>query len=224
MALRLLLFLWIAAALLAGFLWAPLASGLGETTRVLYFHIPSAWVMAVAFTWSCAHSVLYLARRKLEHDDQAAAAAELGILFCVAAAISGALWAKAKWGEYWNWDPRETTIFFLFLIYGAYLALRGAIEGEEKRARLAAVYSVIAFVTVPFLTFVVPRLYSSLHPSPIVPQRGEQDSIDPRIAVCFVAMLLGFTALFFWVTSLRVRLARLERRRERAAAAAGGTA
>ena len=213
MALRWLLALWIAAALLGGFLWAPLAEGLGETTRVLYFHIPSAWVMAVAFGWSFLHSVLYLARRRIGHDDQAAAAAELGILFCVAAAVSGAIWARAKWGTWWNWDPRETTIFFLFLIYAAYLALRGAVEGETRRARLSAVYSVIAFVTVPFLIFVVPRLYATLHPSPILPQRGDQGSIDPRIVVCFVAMLLGFTALFFWVTSLRVRLLRLERRR-----------
>jgi len=212
-ALRLLLFLWIAAALLGGFLWAPLVPELGETTRILYFHIPSAWLMAVAFGWSFLHSVLYLVRRRIEHDDQAGAAAELGILFCVGAAVSGALWARAKWGTYWNWDPRETTIFFLFLIYGAYLALRGAIEGEEKRARLAAVYSVMAFVTVPFLTFVVPRLYATLHPSPILPQQGERGSIDPRIVVCFTAMLAGFTALFFWVTSLRVKLVRLERRR-----------
>jgi heme exporter protein C len=210
---RILLFLWIAAALLGGFLWAPLVPELGETTRVLYFHIPCAWLMAVAFTWSCLHSVLYLVRRRVEHDDQAGAAAELGLLFCIGAAVSGALWAKAKWGTYWNWDPRETTIFFLFLIYGAYLALRSAIEGEGKRARLSAVYSVIAFVTVPFLIFVVPRLYATLHPSPILPQRGERGSIDPRIVVCFVAMLMGFTALFFWLVSLRVKILRFERRR-----------
>ncbi len=95
MALRVLLFLWIAAALLGGFLWAPLVPALGETTRVLYFHIPSAWIMAVAIVWSFAFSVLYLRRRRLEDDDQASVAAELGMLFCVAAAVSGALWARA---------------------------------------------------------------------------------------------------------------------------------
>jgi heme exporter protein C len=211
---RLLLFVWIAAALLGGFLWAPLVPALGDTTRILYFHIPCAWLIVVAFGWSFLHSVAFLVRRRLEHDDEAAAAAEVGILFCVGAAVSGALWAKAKWGTYWNWDPRETTIFFLFLIYGAYLALRSAIEGGEKRARLSAIYSVIAFVTVPFLIFVVPRLYATLHPSPILPQAGEKGAMDPRIVVCFTGMLVGFTGLFFWVTRLRVRLARLERRRE----------
>jgi heme exporter protein C len=210
--LRLLLFAWVAAALLGGFLWAPLVGDLGETTRVLYFHIPSAWITVLALGWSTLHSIQYLRTRRPGHDDQAAAAAELGVLFCIAAAVSGSLWARARWGSYWNWDPRETTIFFLFLIYAAYLALRSAIEGEEKRARLAAVYSVVAFVTVPFLVFVVPRLYATLHPSPILPQQGEGRAMDPRLRLCFLAMLAGFTALFFWILSLRVRLAGCERR------------
>jgi heme exporter protein C len=205
------LLVWIAAALVAGFLWAPLVPGLGETTRVLYFHIPAAWVTVLALAWSMVHSVLYLARRRLEHDDHAAAAAELGLVFCVVATVSGSMWAKAVWHSYWNWDPRETSIFFLLLIYGAYLALRGAIEGDERRARLAAVYSAIAFVTVPFLVFIVPRLYFTLHPDPVINDRGKID-MDPRIRMAFFSMLIGFTGLFFWVLDLRVRVARLARR------------
>ena len=205
------LFGWIAACLLAAFLWAPLVPTLGETTRVLYFHIPSAWVTVLALGWSMVHSVLYLRRRDLGHDHQAAAAAEIGLLFCIAATVSGSLWAKAMWGSYWNWDPRETSIFFLLLIYGAYLALRSAIEQEERRARLSAIYSASAFVAVPFLMFVVPRIYFTLHPDPIINPQGKLD-MDPRIRGVFFAMLAGFTALFFWVLSLRVRVARLERR------------
>ncbi len=213
MALRVLLFVWIAGALLAGFLWAPTVENLGETTRVLYFHIPSAWIAVLALAWSMLHSLLYLRTRRLEHDDQAAAAAELGILFCIGATASGSLWARAQWGSYWNWDPRETSIFFVLLIYGAYLALRSAVEGDERRARLAAIYSAIAFVAVPFLMFVVPRIYATLHPSPILPQQGEKTGMDPRIRWSFLAMLVGFTGLFFWMMSLRVRVTRAERRR-----------
>lgn len=213
-----LLFLWIAAWMVAAFTWAPLVPVLGETTRVLYFHIPAAWVTVVALGWSMVHSVLYLKRRRMEHDDHAAAAAELGLLFCVVATISGSLWAKAMWGSYWNWDPRETSIFFLLLIYFAYLALRGAIDEPVRRARLAAIYSAIAFVTVPFLIFVVPRLYFSLHPDPIINERGKVD-MDPRIRTAFLALLAGFTAVFFWLLSLRLRLARIERRRLEARAA-----
>jgi heme exporter protein C len=205
------LLVWIAAALVAGFLWAPLVPGLGETTRVLYFHIPAAWVTVLALAWSMVHSVLYLARRRLEHDDHAAAAAELGLVFCVVATVSGSMWAKAVWHSYWNWDPRETSIFFLLLIYGAYLALRGAIEGDERRARLAAIYSAIAFVTVPFLVFIVPRLYFTLHPDPVINDRGKID-MDHRIRMAFLSMLIGFTGVFFWVLDLRVRVARLARR------------
>ncbi len=208
---RLLLFAWIATVLVLGFTWAPLVPVLGTSTRVLYLHVPSAMVTFIALAWSMLHSALYLRRRQIGHDDQAAGAAELGILFCIVATVSGALWAKLQWGTYWNWDPRETSIFFLLLIYAAYLALRGAIEEEGRRARLSAAYSVVAFVTAPFLLFVVPRLYASLHPSPFLPSR-DKGSADPRIVVCFLAMVVGFTALFFWMLSVRVRLARLERR------------
>ena len=206
-----LLLAWIGGWIVAAFLWAPLVPVLGETTRVLYFHIPAAWVTVLALGWSMVNSLLYLRSRKLERDDHAAAAAEIGLRFCVVATISGSLWAKAMWGASWNWDPRETSIFFLMLIYAAYLALRSAIDEPVRRARLSAVYSAIAFVAVPFLIFVVPRVYFSLHPDPIINPRSKID-MDSRIRVVFFALLLGFSGLFFWVQSLRVRVARLERR------------
>ena len=205
-------FLWIAVTMTVALLFAPLVPVLHETTRVLYFHIPSAWVTVVALGWSMLQSALYLWKRDLRHDDQAAAAAELGLLFCIAATVSGSLWAKAMWGSYWNWDPRETSIFFILLLYGAYLALRGSIEGDEKRARLSAVYSLVAFVAVPPLMFIVPRIYSTLHPDPIINSSGKID-MDPLIRECFFSMLIGFTFLFAWLQSVRVRVARLERRR-----------
>ncbi|MEO5616637.1 MAG: cytochrome c biogenesis protein CcsA [Candidatus Eisenbacteria bacterium] len=215
MILRGLLLVWIAVCIVLGFTWAPLVPVLGETTRVLYFHIPSAWVTVVALGWSMVASVLYLRTRRLEFDDHAGTAAELGLLFCVGATISGSLWAKAMWGSYWNWDPRETSIFFLLLIYVAYLAVRGAIDEPGRRARLAAIYSVAAFVAVPFLMFVVPRLYDTLHPDPIINPRGKVD-MDARIRTVFTGMLLGFTALFYWLLSVRVRVTRIERRRDEA--------
>jgi len=210
---RILLFVWIATAMSVALLAAPLVPVLEQTTRVLYFHIPSAWLTVVALGWSMLHSVLYLARRDLRNDDHAATAAGLGLVFCISATVTGALWAKAMWGAYWNWDPRETSIFFILLIYSAYLALRGSIEGDEKRARLSAVYSVVAFVAVPFLVFVVPRMYDTLHPDPLINRRGKVD-MDPMITWCFMAMLVGFTGLFAWLQSLGVRVMRLERRRQ----------
>ena len=209
--LRWLLFLWIAVTMVVALLKAPLVPVLEETTRVIYFHIPCAWVTVVALGWSMLHSVLFLVRRDLKHDDQAAAAAELGLLFCVGATVTGALWAKSMWGAYWNWDPRETSIFFILLLYSAYLALRGSIEGDERRARLSAIYSVAAFVAVPFLVFVVPRMYDTLHPDPLINKRGKID-MDPLMVMCFVSMLTAFTVLFFWLQTIRVRVAGVERR------------
>ena len=208
---RLLIFLWIAITMVVALLVAPLVPVLRETTRVLYFHIPSAWVTVLALGWSMVNSVLYLLRRDLRNDDHAASAAELGLVFCVVATVTGSIWAKSMWGSWWNWDPRETSIFFVLLIYGAYLALRGSIEGDEKRARLSAIYSILAFVAVPPLIFVVPRIYSTLHPDPIINGSGKID-MDPMIRWCFFSMLLGFTFLFSWLQSLRVRVFRLERR------------
>src|SRR5262249_47627301 len=132
---RLLIFMWIATTMVVALLSAPLVPVLQETTRVLYFHIPSAWITVVALGWSMVNSLLYLVTRDLRRDDHAAAAAELGLVFCIVATVTGSIWAKSMWGSWWNWDPRETSIFFVLLIYGAYLALRGSIEGEEKRAR-----------------------------------------------------------------------------------------
>lgn len=215
MALRGLLLVWIAACIVLAFLWAPLVPVLGETTRVLYFHIPSAWVTVLALAWSMGASVRYLKSRDLRFDDHAGTAAELGLLFCIGATVTGALWAKAMWGAYWNWDPRETSIFFLLILYVAYLALRSTIEEPRKRARLSAIYSVAAFVAVPFLMFVVPRLYDTLHPDPIINARGKVD-MDPRIRIVFLSMLVGFTGLFYWLLSLRVRVLRIERGRDEA--------
>jgi len=208
---RLLIFLWIATTMVVALLAAPLVPVLQETTRVLYFHIPSAWVTVLALGWSMVNSILYLLRRDLRNDDHAASAAELGLVFCIVATVTGSIWAKSMWGSWWNWDPRETSIFFVLLIYGAYLALRGSIEGEEKRARLSAIYSILAFVAVPPLMFIVPRIYSTLHPDPIINGSGKID-MDPMIRWCFFSMLLGFTFLFSWLQSLRVRVFRLERR------------
>ena len=216
---RVLLFLWIAAWTVIALQWAPLVPGLEETTRVLYFHIPSAWISVLALAWSMGHSLAYLRRRRIEHDDHALAAAELGLVFCIGATISGSLWAKAVWHSYWNWDPRETSIFFVLLIYGAYLSLRSSIEGEERRARLSAIYSTAAFVTVPFLMFIVPRIYYSLHPDPLINTSGKIQ-MDPRIRISFLAMLVGFTGLFAWMLSLRVRVLGVARRLEAPAASA----
>jgi heme exporter protein C len=212
---KLLLFIWMSLVIVAGFLYAPLAEKLYEMTRIIYFHIPMAWVAVLAFLVSTVFSIRYLATRSWGDDVRAAISAQLGLLFAVLATVSGAIFAKAMWGAYWNWDPRETSILLLLLIYGAYLTLRSAVEREDKRARLAAVYNILAFVTVPFLVFIVPRLYFSLHPDPLLNAQGRLE-MHPRMLQVFLASLAGFTVLYFWIFDLSWKVARLKRKQEEA--------
>ena len=145
----------------------------------------------------------------MDNDLKSASAAGLGLMFCVLATVTGSLWAKFNWGSFWNWDPRETSIFVLLLIYGAYFALRSAVEGEEKRATLSAVYAIIAGVTAPFFIFVMPRMIEGLHPNEAIVSSGKI-SMNPTMLLIFLSSLAGFTSLFFWMLNLKVRAERLK--------------
>jgi heme exporter protein C len=202
----------MAATVVAAFLYAPLAAKLGPYTRILYFHVPAAWVSVVAFgaaAWSAAR---YLATRDPAHDARSAAAGRLGLAFTVLATVTGSIWAKAMWGAFWNWDPRQVSIFFLILIYGAYLTLRAAIADSDRRGRAAAVYALLAFVTVPFLVFVAPRMAAfTLHPEPILNRAGSLE-MHPRMALVLASSALAHTVLFFWLWRVESRALTARRR------------
>lgn len=182
----------------------PTIPALEEKARIMFFHVPTAWLSTLAFVMSMVYGIRYLRRKNLEDDVKSAAAAGLGFLFCFLATATGAIWAKFSWGTFWNWDPRQTSIFVLLLIYGAYFALRSAIEGDEKRATLAAAYSIIAAVTMPFFMFIMPRILASLHPEPIINTEGKLHMNTTMLAV-FLASLAGFTGLYYWMWKLQVK-------------------
>ncbi|MBI3364750.1 MAG: cytochrome c biogenesis protein CcsA [Ignavibacteriae bacterium] len=191
----------------------PIIPGLEEKARILFFHVPMSWTAVVAFVVSMVYAIKYLAKKQLDDDLASSSSAGLGLMFSILATITGSVWAKFNWGSFWNWDPRETSIFVLLLIYGAYFALRSAVDSEDKRAVLSAVYAIIAGVTVPFFIFIMPRIVASLHPEPIVNAEGKVHMNGIMLTV-FVSSLVGFTALYFWMLSLRVRTARLELHRQ----------
>ncbi len=208
------LFLWMAVIIWAAFLWAPSAAGFkGESSRIVFFHVPMAWVATLSFLVSFVTSIQYLRTREARWDVRARASAALGIVFTMLATVTGSIFAKIMWGSYWNWDPRETSITFLLLIYAAYFALRASVPDPERRASLAAVYAILAFVTVPFLVFVVPRIYWSLHPDTIINTQGKI-KMDSRMFKVFLGSLAGFTGLAAWLYDLECRVAELERRLE----------
>ena len=138
------------------FLVVPPAEGLGYYVRLAFLHIPVAWVAVLAFLISAYEGARFLRSGELAADAKSAAAAQLGFIFVILATVSGAVFSKLTWGAYWNWDPRQTTIFVLLLIYGAYLTLRGAMPAGRRRAKVAAVYALFSFLTVPFIFFPAP--------------------------------------------------------------------
>lgn len=177
-AAKLLLGLWMAGVVISMFLLVPQYVGLGEAGRIIIMHVPTAWVTSLAFAVSAVYSALYLWRRSPTHDFSAVAAAEVGFVFCILATVTGAIFAQIIWGVFWNWDPRETSILILLLIYAAYFALRSSIDDLDRRRRLSAVYNLFAAVTMPFLLFVAPRVAeSTLHPNCAFIQGSKCDGI-----------------------------------------------
>ncbi len=210
--LKLLLLPYMAAVIAAAFLWPEPAQGfIGESSRIVFFHVPCAWTASLAFLVAAGYSIAYLLRRNRRHDDVAAAAVRLGLLFAVLALVTGSLFAKIMWGAYWNWDPRESSFLILILLYAAYLFLRAVLDDPERRARISATYALFAAFLMPFLVFVAPRVTASLHPQTVINPEGKILMDNPTKTV-FFAGLVGFSALFFWMLSLEARVLRLARR------------
>jgi len=190
------------------FMTFPYIPDLEERVKILNFHVPMAWIAVLAYLISMIHAIQYLRKRDMKNDIFASSSAYLGTIFTILATVTGMIWAKFNWGAFWNWDPRQTSIFILLLIYFAYFALRSSISNNELKARLSSVYSIIAFVTVPFLVFVLPRIVSGLHPGsaddssmgPILSGGSDQLNINKQIV--FSLALASFTMLFFWILNI----------------------
>ena len=179
--------------------------------RIFFFHVPSAWVATLGFLVAMIWSIGYLRSRDRRFDDVALASSELGFVFCAVALLSGMIWARREWGAFWNWDPRQNTVLILLLIYGGYFTLRSAIADEDKRRRITAVYSIFAFVTVPFLVFIVPRIMETLHPSPIIKTNEQSGVMNAKMRQVFYLFVLSYTSLYLWILDIRVRVERLSR-------------
>jgi len=140
----LIVFGWV---LIASWLFEPPMSGVANPAvyRIFFFHVPIAIVTFIAYGIAMYHGIRYLGTKDLTYDSKSVSAAALGTVFCALATISGSVFAKYTWGSYWNWDPRETSIVALLLVYLAYFSLRTAIAEPVKRANLSSVYSILGF-------------------------------------------------------------------------------
>jgi heme exporter protein C len=199
----------LAAVVLA--LWvAPPAAGLtvNETyaQRIIYFHVPSAWLSMLAFGITMIASIAYLRTNRPRWDAVALSSAEIGIAFTLAVLASGSIWAKPAWNTWWTWDPRLTTYTIVFLLYIGYFMLRGAMEEPGRRARFAAVYGIFAFLSVP-ITFFSIRWWNTIHP---VLFDAKNFGLSAGMRPAFFFGLASFTLLFVVLLIHRVRLEELK--------------
>jgi heme exporter protein C len=204
LALRLGLIAWMAALAVWTLRYVPPAEGFADPrwARLVIAHVPCAMLAVLAYVVSTVYAIVFLAKGSMASDMKSAVSAKLGFAFTMAATGLGMIFARIEWGSAWNWDPRETTILMLMLVYAAYFALRAAIPGAKARARISAAYNVLACVVMPFFVFVLPRIMGGLHPN------SAHLSLEYRIALR--AGMLGFLWLYIWL--FRSQVGRLERK------------
>lgn len=208
------LYILMPATILLAFLWAPSAAILGDSSRIMYFHVPLAWVSILAFIVSGILSVAFLADKKGRFnglDETSYNSAVIGFVFTILTVITGSIWAKISWGVFWNWDPRETSIVIVLIIYIAYFSLQGALAGNENRGRIGSSYLVFAMITLPFFAFLVPRIYPSLHPDPII-NKDRAVHLDTAMLATLLVAILSFSLLYGYLLSLMNRITTLKKR------------
>lgn len=199
-------FLVLLFALFLVFLYAPPEARMGDTQRLFYFHVASAWTGLLAFTVVGVVSVAYLRTAQEKWDHLALASTEVGIVFITMAIFTGSLWARFAWGTWWEWEPRLTSAFVLWLMYAAVLLVRNLVEEPGRGARYAAVFSLVACADVP-IVFMSIRWWRSYHPVVVT---GGGFRGEPPMALTLVVSVAAFTLLYLLLLGERMRLARLE--------------
>ncbi|WP_224751202.1 cytochrome c biogenesis protein [Mucilaginibacter pankratovii] len=197
--------------LTAGFLiGVPRLPILHETIRNTYFHVPMWIAMFTVFTISVIYSIKYLQSGKEEHDLIAVECVNTGLFFFALGLVTGMLWAKYAWGEYWSNDPKQNSAAIAFLLYCAYLVLRNSIDEEQKRGKISAIYNIFAFPIMVVLIMVLPRLTDSLHPgNGGNPAFGKLD-MDNRMRIVLYPAFIAWALIAVWIATLRYRIRLIE--------------
>lgn len=209
-------------ALYMALVWAPDAANLTAPAeraaqRIFYFHVPSAWVGFLAFVVAAIASLLYLITRQQKWDIWALSSVEIGVAFFAMVMLSGPIWAKPTWNVWWTWDPRLTISTISWLLYIGYLMLRGAVDNPDRQARFAAVYAIIAAMSVP-INWIAIRWWRTIHPAVVLPgnnssaQGGFGMSADIQTTLIFC--VFAFTVFYITLMVHRIKLEHLKRRVE----------
>ena len=195
--------------------FAPTELVMGNVQRVFYFHIGTAWVGLLGFIVAALAGIIYLINKDMKWDRFEVAAVEVSTMFFFITIVLGSIWARPAWNTWWTWDVRLTTAAITELIYVAYFMLRQGIEDPEKRARFGAVYTLLGGISAP-ITFMVIRLFQSIHPVVIGAANENQDKLamTPDMRVAFFFALFAFTVIFIDLMWHRIRLGGLQEKVE----------
>jgi heme exporter protein C len=199
----------VLVALYLALLGAPDANLQSETgryaQRIIYFHIATAWVGFLAFFVTFVAGIGFLRTQNRSWDIVALSSAEIGTVFMLGVLVSGSIWARPAWGVWWVWDERLTISLIQFLIYVGYLMLRSSVEDPSRRARFAAVYGIVAFISVP-INFIAIRMWRTQHPLMFGTEEG---GLGPNMMFAFFFSLITFTVWYVTLMWHRIRLERL---------------
>jgi heme exporter protein C len=190
---------------LFGLFVTPADINQGESVRIMYAHVPGAWLAYLAFVVTAISSAMYLFRRtrSLVWDRIAGASAEIGVLFMGISLVTGSLWGRLTWGTFWTWDARLTTTAFLFVTYVGYLAVRNLGGTHHQRARRSAVLALLAVLEIPLVHFSV-ELWNSLHQDASVVGNTDVTMDGLMLFTLFLGVIV-FTLMYVWMLMHRQR-------------------
>ncbi len=187
---------------------------LNETIRNLYFHVTMWFAMMIMMLAGMVQSIFFLSKNTLYNDLLAEECARVGVMFGIAGLLTGMIWAKYTWGAYWVNDPQLNGAAATMLVYAAYFILRNAVTDDNKRARLAAVYSIFAFAMMVVFILIIPKMgnVDSLHPGKGGNPGFRTYDLDKNMRMVFYPAVIGWTLLGTWIMTLRVRYRLIEQK------------
>ncbi len=204
----------VGAMIAVGFVWGyylvPPDYQQGGSVRIMFVHVPAAWLSQFVYTGMAIASAVSLIWRHALADVFAKSAAPLGAAFTLLALVTGSLWGKPMWGTWWEWDARLTSVLVLFFLYLGYIALWQTIENQQVAARNAAILALVGFVNIPIIRFSV-DWWNTLHqPASVV--RTDGPTMDAVFLMPLLFMVVTYTLFFTLMALIRMRTEILERR------------